>query len=131
MKFLYTFKNILVAKLFFVTRNLQLSDKNSSYPSYCHSFSHGSYYFAQKKCSKFKILLENNFDSQKEKSPSKKKFYVNLNKSQPKNYEAKKNEFVPSTESAQNYYDDHDKKKKDLKKGRILDRGFIKINRNR
>ena len=48
-----------------------------------------------------------------------------------KKNEAQKNEFVPSTESAQNYYDDHDKKKKDLKKGRIQDRGFKKANRNR
>ena len=63
----YTFKNILVAKLFFVTRNPpHFWTKTPPYPSYCHShFSHGSYYFAPKKCSKFKLLREEFWFSKK------------------------------------------------------------------
>jgi len=40
--------------------------KTPPYPSYCHShFSHGSYYFAPKKCSKFKLLREEFWFSKK------------------------------------------------------------------
>lgn len=73
MTFLYFQKYMRRKVIFCDTQPLHFRTKKSSYPSYCHShysFSHGSYYFAPKNCSKFKLLLREEFWFSKKKKKS-------------------------------------------------------------